>query len=82
MAIVYDVEISVKVKTDDLDNPLSREVTITLPNSTYERVSSIWPEVLYQANMSRKLLERKLAEGSQAVEGEIPDEEKDKKKRR
>ena len=48
MAIVYDVEISVKVKTDDLDNPLFREVTITLPNSTYERVSSIWPEVLYQ----------------------------------
>ncbi len=68
MAIVYDVEISVKVKTDDLDNPLFRKVTITFPNFTYERVSSIWPEVLYQANMSRKLLERELAEGSQAVE--------------
>ena len=68
MAIVYDVEISVKVKTDDLDNPLSREVTITLPNSTYERVSSIWPEILYQTDMTRKSLERELAEGTQAVE--------------
>ena len=74
MAIVYDVEISVKVKTDDPDNPLYQGVTITLPNSTYERVSSIWPAVLYQADMSRKLLERKLAEGSQAVD--------DSKKRR
>lgn len=68
MAIVYDVEISVKVKTNDLDNPLSRGVTITLPNTTYELFSSIWPEVLYQADMTRKLLERELAEESQAVE--------------
>ena len=65
-----------------LHGDFTRGVTITLPNSTYERVSSIWPAVLYQADMSRKSLKRKLAEGSQAVEGEIPDEEKDKKKRR
>lgn len=61
MTIVYDVEISVKVKTDEKDNPHYQKV-ITLPNYTYEKFASIWPEVLYQAEHCKKMLERRLAE--------------------
>ena len=57
MNIVYDVEISVTVKTDEKDNPHYHSVLISLPNTTYELFSSIWPEVLYQAEETKKLLE-------------------------
>lgn len=60
MNIVYDVEINVKVKTDDPNNPHYRSVLISLPNTTYELFSSIWPEVLYQAEKNKKLLEREI----------------------
>ncbi len=57
MNIVYDVEISIRVKTNDNDNPRFHSLLISLPNTTYEIFSSIWPEVLYQAEASKKLLE-------------------------
>ncbi len=60
MNIVYNVEISVTVKTDKKDNPHYWKVIISLPDTTYERFSSIWPEVLDQAEGAKKLLEREL----------------------
>ncbi len=56
----YDVEIRVRVKNDD--SSLWRGVTISLPDSTYKRFSSIWPEVLYQAEASRRILEKEIEE--------------------
>ena len=63
MNIVYDVEISVTVKTDEKDNPHFRRVVITSPDLTFEtleKYSSTWPEVLYQAEKTKKLLEREI----------------------
>lgn len=71
MTIVYDVEISVEVKTDEKDNPHFRGVTITLPNCKFEHFSSIWPEVLYQAEECKKTLERWLAEETSAKDMSI-----------
>ena len=62
MAIVYDVEISVHVKSDEKDNTHYRGFTISMPNAKYENFASTWPEVLYQAAMSKDLLEKELAE--------------------
>ena len=71
MPIVYDVEISVKVKTDEKDNPHIAGVTIILPNCKFEHFSSVWPEVLYQAEESKKMLERRLAEEKSAKDMSI-----------
>ncbi len=71
MPIVYDVEISVEVKTDEKDNPHYQGVTITLPNCKFERFASIWPEVLYQAEECKKVLERDLAEEKSAKDMSI-----------
>ncbi len=60
MAEKYDVEIRVRVKNDD--SSLWRGVTISLPDTTFERFSSIWPEVLYQAEATKSLLEREIAD--------------------
>lgn len=72
MTIVYDVEISVGVKTDEKDNPHYQGVKIILPNSKFEHFTSIWPEVLYQAEECKKVLERELAEEKSKNQEVIP----------
>ena len=72
MTIVYDVEISVKVKTDEKDNPHIAGVTIILPNCKFEHFTSIWPEVLYQAEECKKTLERRSAEEKSKNQEVIP----------
>lgn len=72
MTIVYDVEISVGVKTDEKDNPHYRGVKIISPNCKFEHFTSIWPEVLYQAEECKKGLEIELAEEKSKNQEVIP----------
>lgn len=73
MAIVYDIVISVTVKTDEPHNPHFRRVVITSPDATFEtleKYSSTWPEVLYQAEICKKNLEHDLAVSKRRVKSE------------